>query len=492
VIGSRIGAEPGDRPAVGWRATVSAGRPVVVVGAGIAGLVVAHRLAAQGVPVVVVDGAPAPGGRIATRRRHGLVLEAGPDGLVAGPAVLALCRELGLERQLVEPLPPAATSILWRGELHPLPIGTVLGVPVELRAVWRTKLLRPREKARALLDLVLPGAGDGLDPDGPLGPALRRRLGDAIVERLVEPLLGGLHGGSLDDLAGGAVAPWLVEVLRRGSVVRGLGRLRRAQPMPLRSLRDGMGRLVEALVGRLDGRVEWVLGRRVEAVAPQAEGWRLTLADGSSLVAAGLVLACPARAAGQLLGPVDRELGALLSGIAHRSLAVVNLAYREADLGRPAEGHGVLVPRTEPGRLRGVSWASRKWPGRAPAGVLLARAFLDLAGDDEQGPDVLTAEAAAVLEPIVRPRRPPFLAEVHTFVGTMPRYTVGHLARLAAIEARRRRLPGLFLVGSAYRGAGIGELVRAGEAVALEVAAGLDARAAPAAGAGARSAASSR
>jgi oxygen-dependent protoporphyrinogen oxidase len=200
-----------------------------------------------------------------------------------------------------------------------------------------------------------------------------------------------------------------------------------------------------------------------------SEGWQLTLDDGSSLRASGLVLACPAPVAGRLLEAVDPELARLLSAVTYGSLAVVNLAYREADLGRSPEGHGFLVPRTEPSRLRGASWASRKWPGRAPAGMLLARVFLDLEAG-VASPDVLVERAVEGLEPILAPRRRPVLVDVQRFAGTMPRYTVGHLARVAAIEARRRRLPGLFLVGSAYRGAGIAELVRTGEAVAQEVA----------------------
>ncbi len=494
-----IEGRPGDRPRGGPLPGARSGPPVAIVGAGIAGLVVAHRLAAVGLPIVIVEAAPRPGGRIATRYRDGLVLEAGPDGFLAGPAVMALCHELGLDSELVEPVPPATTSILWRGRLHPLPPGTAAGVPVSLRSFWPTALLRPWEKARVLLDLVLPAAGASLDLDGPLGPVLRRRLGDAVVERLVEPLLGGLHGGSLDDLSGGAVAPWLAEALRRGSLIRGLRRFQRSGSMPLFSLRGGMGRLVEALARDLEGRAGWLLGRGAERVARNAEGWRLTLEDGSSLEVAGLVLACPAPTAGRLLAGVDGELASALSAISHGSLAVVNLAYREADLGRPPDGHGFLVPRaelvpraklvpraelvsgTEPGRLRGVSWASRKWPGRAPPGVLLARAFLDLDAGPGGGPepapepsaDALVERAIEGLEPILAPRRRPFVVEAHRFVGTMPRYTVGHLGRIAAIEARCRQLPGLYLVGSAYRGAGVGELVRAAEAVARAVAAAM-------------------
>lgn len=488
MIDSSVGGQPAERSATegvakrsghgpaGGPPPVPEPRPVVaIVGAGIAGLVVAHRLAAMGVPIAIVDAAPRPGGRIATRRQDGLVLEAGPDGFLAGPAVLGLCRELGLEEELVEPLPPATTSILWRGRLHPLPPGTAAGVPVALRAFWPTALLRSWEKARVLLDLVLPGEGDALALDDPLGPALRRRLGRAVVERLVEPLLGGLHGGGLDDLSGGAVAPWLVDVLRQGSLVRGLRRRQGAGPMRLLSLHGGMERLVEGLARDLKDRAGWYLGRGAEGVARGPEGWRVVLEDGSALEAAGLVLACPAPAAGRLLEGVDGELARLLGTIAYGSLGVVNLAYREADLGRAPEGHGFLVPRVEPGRLRGVSWASRKWPGRAPAGVLLARAFLDLEPGSEPASQAIAEEAVAGLEPILAPRRLPFVVEIHRFARAMPRYTVGHLGRVAAIEARRRRLPGLFLVGSAYRGAGIGELVAAAEAVAREVGAALGA-----------------
>ncbi len=503
MTGEGVLGPSGAVPASGGLVPVSAGaaaapgassRSVVVVGAGISGLVVAYRLAASGHAVVLVDAAPVPGGRIGTVERDGFVLEAGPDALVASSAVLALCRELGLDGDLVEPLPPATTSILWRGRLHPLPPGSAAGIPVRLRAYWPTRLLRPWEKARVLVDLVLPGEVS-LDPDGPLGVPLRRRLGRAVVERLVEPLLGGLHGGSLDELSAGAVAPWLVEVLRRGSVLRALrGRVASSGPIPLRSFRRGTGQLVAALVARLEGRATWILGQPVVSLVRAPRGWALTFAPGPSpasgpslapdptladhpaLAADAVVLACPAPTAANLLRSIDPILAEALAGIPYGSTAVVNLAYREGDLGRPAEGHGFLVPRVEPSLLRGASWSSRKWPGRAPPEVLLVRAFLG--GDDWPGRSdgELIERAIAGLEPVLAPRREPILAEVHRFEGAMPRYGVGHLARVRVIEERAALHPGLFLVGSAYRGAGIAELVAAAEGVARAVTAEAGAR----------------
>lgn len=447
-------------------ATPDADRPTVVVGAGIAGLIVAYRLTTSGQRVAIVEAAPEPGGRIRTGHRDGLVLEAGPDGFLAGSAVLALCRELDLAAELVEPRPPAATAVLWRGRLHPLPLGTAAGVPVELRSFSTTSLFGLREKVRVLADLVLP-AQRSLDPDGPLGPELRRRLGTAVVERLIEPLLGGLHGGSLDELSGGAVAPWLVDLLRRGSLVRALRR--RAPTAPaMRSFRHGTDRLVAALVAALEakageGGVEWFVGTAAAGLRRAEPGWEVALADGRTLAAARVVLACPAPAAATLLAAVDGALSGVLAQIPYGSSAVVNLAYRERDLVRPPEGHGFLVPRSEPHPLRGASWTSRKWPNRAPPGVLLVRAFLGGA-DWTTCPDgELVERAVAGLDPLLAPRRWPLLAEVHRFVDAMPRYSLGHLARLRAIEARLASLPGLVLVGSAYRGAGIAELAAAAE-----------------------------
>lgn len=449
-------------------------RPTVVVGAGIAGLVVAYRLTTSGQRVAIVEAAPEPGGRIRTGRRDGFVLEAGPDGFLAGSAVMALCRELGLEADLVEPRPPAATAVLWRGRLHPLPPGTAAGVPIDLGRFSTTPLFSPWEKARVLADLVLP-AERCLDPDGPLGPELRRRLGRAVVERLIEPLLGGLHGGSLDELSGGAVAPWLVDLLRRGSLVRALRR-RGAVAPAMRSFRGGTDRLVGALVGALEarageGRVEWIVGTAAARLRPAEPGWEVDLADGRTMAAARVVLACPAPDAATLVAPVDGVLAEVLTRIPHGSTAVVNLAYREGDLGRQPEGHGFLVPRSEPSPLRGASWTSQKWPNRAPPGILLVRVFL--AGTDwTTDPDgELIERAMAGLDPLLAPRRGPILAEVHRFVGAMPRYSLGHLARLRAIEARLAGLPGLALVGSAYRGAGIAELVAAAEDAARRLAA---------------------
>jgi oxygen-dependent protoporphyrinogen oxidase len=445
-----------------------------VVGGGIAGLVVAHRLASTGRSVTLVEAEPRLGGRVATLRRDGFVLEAGADGFLATPPVLSLIRELGLTEDLVEPLRPGGTAILWRGRLHPLPAGSLAGLPLSPGALLSSSLFGIGEKLRLLADLVLPATP--AEPDGPLGPPLRRRLGSAVVERLLEPLLGGLHGGSLDELSAGAIAPWLVEILERGSLLRGFRRLGPRQtardggrgPAGLLSLRSGTAELVEALSEAVARRTTCLAARPAVTLKRSPHGWTVTLDDGGRVEATHVVLACPAPVAARLVAPLEGDLARLLDGIPYGSAAVVNLAFRETDLSRAPEGHGVLVPRSREGPLRGASWASRKWPGRAPPGTILVRAFLteEWAARPEEA---LPEAAIRSLRPILGARRDPILATVHRFHRAMPRYTVGHLARLAAIDRRLAGLPGLWLVGSAYRGVGIADLVAAAEQTAARI-----------------------
>ncbi|HXG03926.1 MAG TPA: protoporphyrinogen oxidase [Candidatus Binatia bacterium] len=464
---------------------------LVVVGGGIAGLAAAHRaleLARErdlGLDLALLEACGRLGGTIETERAGGYLVEAGPDAfLTEKPAALALCRRLGLEARLIGTDERFRRVWVWRaGRLHPVPEGFYLLAPARLRPFLTSRLFSWRGKARMALDLVLPRRPAGEDES--LAAFVRRRLGREALERVAQPLAAGIYSADPEDLSLQATMPRFLELERtHRSLVLGLRRAGRAARAGetasgarfglFASLTGGMGELIEALGARLPaGSVH--LGRRVVEVAREAGGWRVRTEDGQAWEADQVVLAVEAHAAGRLLRYVDPPLATLLQVIPYASSVTIALGYRRADVPHPMDGFGFVVPRTEGRDLLACTFASVKFPGRAPDGHVLLRGFL---GGALQ-PEVLERDDA---ELIARARRDlrdalgitaePVLTRLRRHPAAHPQYAVGHLVTVEAIERRLAALPGLHLAGAAYRGVGVADCVRSGEAAAEAALAG--------------------
>ena len=421
-----------------------------------------------GADVTLVEGSATLGGKIATDRVGGFLIERGPDSFLAlRPATLALCRELGLGDEVSPPLGPGGTFV-WRGErLVAVPDGLGLGIPTRFTPFIASPLFSPLEKLRAAAEIAVPA--DRSAGDVSIGTFLRRRFGDAIVDRLADPLISGIYGAAIDELSLDALMPRLRDaVLRHGSLVRaGLaarGGARGPTGPVLLTLRPGMGSLVDALAGRL-GRAHLRLGvdlRRVERVG---SGYAAQLGDGSRVHADAVVLATPAPAAARALEDLVPAAADALGTIAYRGTAAVSLAYDARQLARPLAGHGFVVAD---GALpvAACTWTSAKWPRRAPEGAVLLRATIRSDALLAAADDALVDVAHRALARAMRIEGRPILAHVARWEGAMPRYTVGHLDRLERIDAALRPFPGLVLAGAAYRGTGVPDCIAQGQAAA--------------------------
>ena len=476
---------------------------MVVVGAGIAGLAAAYELRARGTRFRVLEARPRAGGLILTEHTDGFTIDAGPDSLlVQKPAAIALCDELGLSARLVPTLPPRTGYILRAGTLYPLPQASVLGIPTRLLPLVSNGLLSAPAKLRMMMDLVLPArtSADGADSDDEsIGSFFRRRFGAEAVTYVAEPLLAGIHSGNVERLSMRALFPRLLDAERDyGSVIRGLRRAGRAGRVaadegPFRSLLGGIGELVAALVPALpEGGLRY--NSRVQAVeaspgnlaslgSPSSFSHRdqtdqrgqrpyTVCLDGGGTVRAGaLILAVPAYAAADLLAPLDAELAALCRSVGYTSTAAVVLSYARSAVRHPLRGTGFLVPRAERQyTITAASWVSSKWPGRAPEGQVLLRAFIGGARDPGalgRSDRELVHQAHADLAASLRIDGPPGLTRVYRWERANPQHEIGHLDRLAAIERRLERWPGLYLTGSGFRGVGIPDCLADGRSVAV-------------------------
>ncbi len=425
----------------------------------------------------VVEAEARWGGKILTRHAEGFVMEAGPDSFLAHkPWGVALCRDLGLEDQLVNTNPSREKAWVWsRGRLRPLPEGLVVISPSQIGPFLRSGLLSPAGLIRMGLDLLLPAKRT--EEDESVAAFFRRRFGREAFERFIEPLMAGIYAGDAEQMSLRATFPRFAELEQRyGSVIRGMlagsgPSTGRTPGTPQRTmfvtLRGGLGTLVEALIARLSSAgVRLLAARRASALRPAAGGgYELTVSDGERLRADAVILATPAFVSADLLAAHNPEAADLLAAIPYASTATVSLAY-EATARTPAvRGFGFVVPRVEQRPLLAATWTSLKWPDRAPQGAFLIRCYLGgvgregwLKADDATLVEMMRAELRAIVDL----RAEPILAEVTRWDRGMPQYHVGHVERVERIERALRASPGLYAAGAAYRGLGIPDCIRDG------------------------------
>jgi protoporphyrinogen/coproporphyrinogen III oxidase len=445
---------------------------VVVVGGGIAGLSAAYELQRRGVRVRLLEAAQRLGGVILTERFDGWVVDAGPDSLlVQKPAAVALCRELGIDDRLVPTLEPRAAYVLRDGRLHQIPEGSFLGFPINATALAKSSLFTWGGKLRMAGEVVIP-RGPG-DVDESIAAFVRRRFGAEAADYLAEPLLAGIHAGDAERLSVRALFPRLVHAEQQtGSVIRSLRALR-LQPSPqgaFVSLPGGVAELVDAVAGALNPGTVALTARVTHLRRTAAFGIDT---DAGAFHARAVVLAVPAYTTGKLLRGLDTTLAVLCDTVPYASTATVAFGYQRDQIRHPMRGSGFVVPRLERNPLLAATWVTSKWPGRAPDGCALVRAFLG-GGRDPQRLDMtddeLVRSAREALEGVLGIDDAPIFARLFRWPRQAPQYDVGHLDRLAAIEQRMLSIPGVFITGSGFRAVGIPDCIADARQVATAAA----------------------
>jgi protoporphyrinogen/coproporphyrinogen III oxidase len=456
---------------------------LAVIGGGITGLAAAHRAVelarerSTELELTLIEARDRLGGTIATERAGGFLVEAGPDSFLSEkPWALALCRRLGVEHRLARTDDRFRKVFVWRaGRLHPLPDGFQLLAPTKLAPFVRSSLFSWPGKLRMAFDLVLPRS---VSDDESLGAFVRRRLGREALERVAQPLVAGIYTADPDDLSLNATMPRFSELERRErSVILGLWRANRRAPQAGTSgarwslfvtLQNGMEELVSTLASRLPpGSV--MLKHKVDGLERHGDGWRVLGGLGPALQADHVIVAAESYTTSRLVRYVDPALATLLGEIPYASSATVTFGYRRADVPHPLDGFGFVVPRTERRAVLACTFSSVKYPGRAPEGHALLRCFVGGALNEgvlESEDTALVATARDELRQALGITAEPVLTRVARWTKAMPQYHVGHASRVEAIEQCAAALPGLHLAGGAYRGVGIADCVRSGEAAA--------------------------
>jgi oxygen-dependent protoporphyrinogen oxidase len=306
---------------------------------------------------------------------------------------------------------------------------------------------------------------------------IEEHYGAEAVDYLAEPLLSGIYGGNPSQLSVTSVLPRFVDLANRyGSLTRGVlavraksGRDRHPEPL-FRTLRGGLGQMVEAIAAAIHGRVE-VRQCRAQTIERAGAGFRIRT-DGDWLEANQVVVACEAHSGSLLLGGVDGRLAELLGTVPYSSSITVALGFDAADFDRPPHGFGFLVPKKERRRLVACTWVGTKFSHRVPPGTVVGRCFLggmEDAGVLGESDEAIVAAVTSELQEIAGFAARPRFTRIFRWPRSMAQYTVGHPQRLAEMEARKASIPNLHLAGNAYQGIGIPDCIRMGRQAAEKI-----------------------
>ncbi|HMF56227.1 MAG TPA: protoporphyrinogen oxidase [Pyrinomonadaceae bacterium] len=469
-------------------------RRVLIIGGGISGLAAAHRILEQNSPknlsieVLLIEASSRLGGIIRTERRDGFLLEAGPDAFLSEkPEAVELAQRLGIADHLIETNRENRRSFIVRdGRLHPVPEGFQLLAPSRFRPFLTSGIFSIKGKARMALDLVLPrrretnGAGDES-----LAQFVRRRLGQEALERMAQPMVGGIYTADPELLSLRATMPRFLKMEREHrSLILAMWRARKtaeaersqksggARYNLFLSFDEGMQTLVDAIAGKLPP-ASIRLNTKADSLSfDEGNGkWLVQTSKGERIGTDALCLALPSYSAAALLKETDAALARELEGIAYASSATINLAFRREDVPHPLDGFGFVVPFVEKRSIIACSFSSVKFAGRSPDGFVLLRAFLGGALQPEifaLDEDEMLAATRRDLK-LLGIERAPTLSMVQKWPRSMAQYHVGHIEKVERINKRLEKFPTLKLAGNAYSGAGIPDCIRSGWSAAEEI-----------------------
>lgn len=472
---------------------------IIIIGGGIAGLGAAYkvtRAASVGhkVEFILIERAPRLGGKILTEivpdpsGEGKFIVDGGPDCfLTEKPACHRIAKLTGIfDDELPTDDSRRRTWILSRGKLHQMPDGVMMFAPTKFVPFATTGLFSWSGKIRMGMEFFIPSkkVAPGELNEETLESFVVRRMGRECLDRLAEPLVGGIHASDPAKMSLAATFPRLLEMEQKyGSLMKGfiavrrmVEEMRRKYPTKpgekprtfFTSFVNGMQQLTDRMADAA-GRERMRTGVTVSSLQhTSAGGWRSLLSDGSAIDGDAVIIATESWAAEPLVRSHDQAIADALANIPVSSSATISFAFNEDEVGFDLNAFGVLCPLVEGRALMAATYSSTKWPGRAPRGKVLLRGFVGgphnqevMEHSDEELVQVVRSEFRDILG--LNPNAKPLFTRVFRWPLGMPQYTTGHLSRVALIEERSAKIPGLALAGGCYRGVGLPNCVESGE-----------------------------
>ncbi|WP_078548326.1 protoporphyrinogen oxidase [Litchfieldia alkalitelluris] len=458
---------------------------VVIIGGGITGLTAAYYLQKEArvnginLECQLLEASHKLGGKIQTVVKDGFVIEKGPDSFLARKKSAArLAEEVGIADKLVHNS-SGKSFVLVRGKLYPMPGGSIMGIPTEVGPFITTGLFTPMGKLRASLDFLLPKSG--VTTDQSLGQFFRRRLGDEVVDNLIEPLLSGIYAGDIDHLSLMSTFPQFYQVEQKHrSLVLGMKKMSPPKPKDSKAnvrkegmfltISTGLQSFVERIESKLiPGTVK--VGVKVEHIEKDNNQYQLSLSNGELMCADSVVIATPHQATQAMLSQYSfldsyKEMPST-------SVANVAMAFPKSAIKKDIDGTGFVVSRNNDYTLTACTWTHKKWNHSTPEGKVLLRCYVGGANDEaivEQSDDEIIKVVLDDLSKTMDITEKPDFSIITRWKESMPQYAVGHLERLNKIRVSlKEELPGVFLAGGSYNGLGIPDCIDQGEAAVQKV-----------------------
>ncbi|SMO43493.1 protoporphyrinogen oxidase [Melghirimyces algeriensis] len=448
---------------------------VAIVGGGITGLSTAFYLQKEierkSLPLnfVLIEGKKHLGGKIETERTDGFVMEKGPDSFLERKAdAKQLAIDLGLEKELVRNQTGQA-YILHQGKLLPIPEGAIMGIPTRITPFVSTPLFSWPGKFRAIKDLFMSRHQEANDIS--VGSFFRRRLGDEVVDHLIEPLLSGIYAGNIDQLSLQATFPQFARMEKEHrSLIIGMKRSRRSSHKSPRSqgqfltMKRGLRRFVEQIENQLPEE-SIIKGNPLNRIIKERNGYLLVLSSNRVIQADAVIMTLPFERMKALL-PNHQLPHPAHSGTA-TSVATVILGYDAEQFPDIPNGTGFVVPKRENSTITACTWTHKKWPHTVPQGKAMVRCYVGRSGDDsivEESDETIVERVQADLKKIQGIEVTPEFTNVTRWRQSMPQYRVGHVEWLEKLNHTcRKQLPGLFYAGASFSGIGIPDCIRQGK-----------------------------
>ena len=468
---------------------------IVIVGGGIAGLAAAVHLKAgakahdRQVDVLLLEKNGRIGGKIISEQHDKFLIEGGPDSYLPEKIwTVNLAKHLGLEPEMLPSNDQFKGTFIYSGKkLHSLPEGVMLMVPTMFMPMAKSNLISWPGKMRMGLEMFIPKRK--IMEDESLASFVTRRLGRECLEKIAEPLVAGIHTSNPDNMSVLATFPRFVQMEQKsGSLIRGMlasiksrphATLSGPPPKPgspkmtyFMSFKNGMQTLSQACADYI-GKDSIRLGAGVAAVEPKGRGYTVILSNGEKIDADYVMLGTASYDSAEMVKGFDDTLAGQMNKIEWSSSATVSIAFKKEDVKVPLRGFGFIVPRAEGRRINAATYSSIKWSFRAPGDHIMVRAFVGGGHHEELVHDLddagMTKMVTEELDAILGLKANPKLSKIYRWYKGMPKYTVGHLDRIALLDRTLSSHPGLHLIGCSYKGIGIGDCVHEAQIAAERI-----------------------
>lgn len=460
-------------------------KSVVVIGGGITGLTAAYYLQKEvrekGLPLEVklIEATHRLGGKIQTVIKDEFVIERGPDSFLARKhSASRLAREVGMEDQLLSNT-AGKSYVLVKDRLHAMPGGSMMGIPTQIAPFVTTGLFSVTGKARAAADFILPRSNPNIDQS--LGKFFRRRLGDEVVENLIEPLLSGIYAGDIDQLSLMSTFPQFYQVEQKyRSLILGM---RKSAPKQIKNgsekkkdkgifltIKTGLQSFVDAIESKLEP--DSILkGCKVECISKMDKGYEIRLNGRDSIYADSIVMSVSHQVTQTIFS--QYRFFDSFKEMPSTSVATIALAFPQEAIEKDIDGTGFVVSRNSDYTITACTWTHKKWPHSAPKGKVLLRCYVGRAGDEtvvDLSDDELTHIVMEDLGKTMNITAEPDFAVISRWKDSMPQYTVGHKERIKNVnEQIENALPGVYLAGCSFEGLGMPDCIDQGEAAVNHV-----------------------